>query len=246
MKSIRAAGLFTLMMVSVSPSAWAADLLFLQGNDNTLDSSGNGNNGSFIVTTAYAPGIVGDGFSLTGTNYVDVPAGSGLNIPSGKQITFIADVNPTSGFTGSERIIDKITPGVDDGYLIDINNDQIRVIMAGDHLLGTDTITTGVFTEVKVVYDGELATPTLSLYQNGVLQFDAVAGPFLDTSHDLRIGADQNGGHLFHGIIDQVEISSAIPVAVPEPSSPALISVGIVGVALCRRQRRPRLTMKRQ
>lgn len=221
--------LLVALLAFVSLPVSAGTIVSLQGNDNTFDSSGNNNNGSWVGTASYAPGVVGDAFNVSVNNYVVVSARPSLNIPPTSLITLSAYVDPTTT-PSSERIIDKITAGLGDGYLLDILGDHFRVIVGSSSVTGSFLVPANTFTLVTAVFDGTLATPTISLYANSVLDATASAGPWVDGTNDLRIGADSNGGNSFVGLIDQVSITSA-----PEPAAMPLLALGLAAMA-CRRR----------
>lgn len=220
------------LLAFMSVPAHAGTIVYLQGNDNTLDSSGNNNNGSWVGTPSYIPGVVGDAFNLTGGNYVVVPAGPSLSIPPDSIITLSAYVDPTS-FPSSERIIDSITAGGDDGYLLDIIDDNLRFIAGSTSLTGTYSIPVGTFTLVTAVFDGTLATPTLSIYENGTLDATETSGTWVESANDLRIGAASDGTSDFVGAIGQASITSSVP----EPAGVTLIALGLGFVTVIRAYR---------
>ncbi|HEX8073006.1 MAG TPA: LamG-like jellyroll fold domain-containing protein [Pyrinomonadaceae bacterium] len=167
-----------------------------------------GNNGAPQNGATFAPGFVGQAFSFDGVDdFVQVPDGPGLVITN--QITIGAWVKPLSA-TG--RIVDKITAGTNDGYLLDIGpNDQglpVPRFAAGNPIdlnCNAESIPLNAFTYVVATYDGSQA----KIYRNGVLACSQSAGNSIPANnHPLRIGADQNGGTPFNGLIDEVEIFS--------------------------------------
>ncbi len=229
----RLSRLFPVLLVC-APLTLHADLIaFLQGNDNTLDSSGNGNNGSWFGTAAYTPGVVGDAFQLNGLSYIIVPAAPSLSIPTNQIITLSAYIDPAIS-SETARIIDRIPVGTGNGYLLDLAGGNLRVIVGNTVLVGNDVIATGSFTLVTAVLNGTLATPTLSLYENGVLDVTTSSGAWFDNSAlPLLIGADQNGGNLFSGAIDQVSIT-----ATPEPATRGLLVIGLAALLISAYRRR--------
>jgi hypothetical protein len=226
----RLTGLLIALLAFLPLTAHATTIFFLQGNDNTLDSSPNGNNGAWVGTPSYAPAVVGDGFNLTGSNYVSVPAGAGLNIPPSTPIKLSAYVDPTNGLAlASERIIDKITAGGSDGYLLDIINDHFRVILGSTALTGTFLVPLNVFTQVSVIF----SNTTLSLFENGTLDVSTNVGSWVDGGSNLRIGADSNGQNTFVGVIDQASLATLSP----EPVSFVLLGLGLVALIPVYRRR---------
>jgi hypothetical protein len=216
-------------------SRWAAD-------GNALDSV-DSNNGTLINGVTFGTGQFGQAFSLNGTNqYVDIPDSNSLDITNA--LTISAWINPTT-VTSSRRIVDKITVGFTDGYLLDILGGSLRMI-AGSRLLSGGTVATNTFQNVAGVYDGQF----MRLYINGVQvasnDFGSIA-PIPTNNRSLKIGVDSTGnGNLFSGLIDEVNIfnralsASEIGqlalnpnnVSVPEPTSTlGLLALGTLGAA---------------
>ncbi len=216
-------------------SRWAAD-------GNALDSV-DSNNGTLINGVTFGTGQFGQAFSLNGTNqYVDIPDSNSLDITNA--LTISAWINPTT-VTSSRRIVDKITVGFTDGYLLDILGGSLRMI-AGSRLLSGGTVATNTFQNVAGVYDGQF----MRLYINGVQvasnDFGSIA-PIPTNNRSLKIGVDFTGnGNLFSGLIDEVNIfnralsASEIGqlalnpnnVSVPEPTSTlGLLALGTLGAA---------------
>jgi len=173
-----------------------------RGEGNLTDARG-GNNGTDPGGVAFATGAVGSGFNLTGvaSAYVQVPNAASLQVAG--PLTIEAWINPT---TVGGRIVDKITAGGGDGYLLDVVTNQLRFVIGSDSVLSgtTNTIAAAKLTHVAGVYDGT----TLSVYINGVRVANkatlVTAVPV--NSLPLRIGADSTGANRTTGIIDEPRI----------------------------------------
>jgi len=103
------------------------------------------------------------------------------------------------------RIVDKITAFGSDGYLLDVNDGQLRLYLGGDQISTTGAgLPAGIFTHVAGVYTGT----SIALYINGVLAAERPTPLTAITvnNHPVRIGADSNGGSLTVGIIDEPRI----------------------------------------
>ena len=177
-------------------SHWEAD-------GNAEDEEGI-NDGTLVGGATFAPGIDKQAFSLNGsTAYVEVPDAASLDISS--QITIAAWINPNS--SGTYRIVDKITAGFNNGYLLDVLGGKLRLIAASS-VTGNTTLSTGVFTWVAGTYDGS----NLKVYINGALDGTLAASGAIPTNNlTLRIGADSTGlngsaGNRFPGLIDEVQL----------------------------------------
>jgi hypothetical protein len=199
-----------------SPVGW------WKGEDNLLDSSGNNNNGlSGVLNGAtpvgFAPGEVGSAFALNGTSYVDVPNEPDLEITGPITMDAWIFANAPGG-----RIIEKITAGGSDGYLLDTSPDRLRIII-GDTALEADVpLPTGVWVHAAGTWDGA----TARLYMNGALVGSTAAGPLPSTAQDLRVGGDSNGQNRFDGLIDEAALYN---VALPQPQIQAIFAAGAQG-----------------
>jgi hypothetical protein len=176
-------------------SWWHAD-------DDFSDAFSN-NHGTPIGQVTFAAGRRNNGFALNGNpgSFVQVPDAPNLQVTTG--LTIDAWVNAT---VLSGRIVDKVTPFQEDGYLLDFVNDRLRMQVGGSAVV-TDPLTiAGTLTHVAGVYDGT----RIALFINGA----PVAGTTTTMTSapvnnlPVRIGADGGGGSLFTGIIDEPRIFS--------------------------------------
>jgi hypothetical protein len=168
------------------------------GDGNTRDIVG-GNKGAWHGTTAYAAGEVGRAFSFNGSSYVQVPSTASLSPTAA--ITLDAWI--TASGTPAGRIVDKITAGGADGYLLDVLGSKLRLIVDGQGLSGASTLQSGVTYHVAGTYDGS----TMTVYVNGVADGTRLfSGTIPTNSLPVRIGADSTGANTFTGWIDEVEI----------------------------------------
>lgn len=168
------------------------------GDNNALDMVG-GNNGSLLNGATYAPGKVGQAFRFNSPgDYVSVPDSSSLDITG--QITLDAWIYPTA--LGG-RIVDKITAGRTDGYLLDTYGGVVRLIVGNQGLSGTTALTPNTWTHVAGTYNGT----TMTVYVNGLpdgSRATSIAIPA--NSLPLRIGIASDGSSSFAGSIDEVEV----------------------------------------
>jgi hypothetical protein len=169
------------------------------GDDDYDDAVGS-NDGLTAGQVTFAPGIDHDGFNFNGMtgSFVEVPDDASL---SPTELTIDAWIN--AQVLGG-RIVDKITPGGNDGYLLDLVGDHLRVIADGNSITSASPIPAGMFVHVATVR----TRTSMKLYINGVLDADAEAGfaPLQANNHPFRIGADGSGGSLFMGVIDEPRI----------------------------------------
>lgn len=103
------------------------------------------------------------------------------------------------------RIIDRITAGGTDGYLLDVHAQALRMIV-GSRLLSSSVSLTSLttFTHVAGVFTGG-ANPVMRLYVDGdfVTEQSTGTGSIPSNSLPLRIGVNQAGGNVFSGQIDE-------------------------------------------
>ena len=168
-------------------SLWSAE-----GNAN---DSADGNHGSLVNGAGFASGMIGQGFNLNGNQYVQVPNAANLNISG--PITLVAWIkaNALGG-----RIIDKITAGASDGYLLDTYSSRLRLIVPGQSLSSLQFLPTNTFVHVAGVYDGSQLKVYINGAPDGTLSGGASPMTYIGP---LRIGADSQGSNRFNGIIDE-------------------------------------------
>ncbi|HVN74787.1 MAG TPA: LamG domain-containing protein [Thermoanaerobaculaceae bacterium] len=214
------------------------------GDGNTLDIVG-GDTGAWVGSPSYATGEVGQAFSFAGASYVQAPSTAALSPAAA--ITIDAWIN-TTATNATARIVDKITAGGGDGYLLDLLRGRVRLLIDGNSVTGATTLQPGVTYHVAGTYDGS----ALTVYVNGVSDgTQAFSGAIPTNSLPVRIGADSTGaGNLFRGWIDEVEIFSRAlslseiqaihdalgagkckPQPIPVSSRPVLLGLGLLVVA---------------
>jgi len=165
----------------------------------------------------YSPGKVGLAFDFGGDSYLYLPY-SYYPTMTGQQITIDAWIMPRAS---DGRIVDKITPGGSDGYLLDMSGGQVRFIVGSNWLAATVPLNT--WSHVAAVYDGT----NLKLYINGQFQGTADgSGTVPANSLNFTIGADTYGSTRFNGLIDELEIfdRALTPVEIA-----GIVSAGSVG-----------------
>jgi hypothetical protein len=168
------------------------------GDGTTADLAGS-NTGTWNGAAAYTAGEVGLAFSFGGASWVQAPSTAALSPTAA--LTIDAWIAPQA--TTSSRIVDKITAGGQDGYLLDVLNNSLRLIIGGQALQGATTLQPGVTYHVAGTFDGA----TLTVYVNGAVDGSAGAiGTLPANALPLRIGADQTGANTFNGWIDEVEV----------------------------------------
>jgi hypothetical protein len=194
-------------------SWWKADGDFADAIGSITGTSAGGVN--------FVAGVLGQAFSLDGTasSYVQMPDNAALRFTG--PLTIDAWINPT---TAAGRIVDKITTGLADGYLLDLLGGQLRMLAGADSLSSGILIPTGTFSHVTGVFTGT----AFNLYLNGVLIANKTALVTAIPSNLLpfRIGADSAGNVRFTGSIDETRLfgralSATEVQALHQPGSPA-------------------------
>ena len=108
----------------------------------------------------FEPGFDGDAFALDGGRYVQVPDDVGLRLSAA--LTIEAWVY---AYAHGGRIVDKITAGGTDGYLLDTHTSKLRLLLGPQALYTTMTLPTGQWLHVAGTFDGA----TARVFVDGVL-----------------------------------------------------------------------------
>lgn len=149
-------------------------------------------------------------------SYVDgIAAGHALDASAGAFVEVNDDAfNVTGALTLSAfvkgaspdgRIIDRITPGGVDGYLLDVFGGHLRMIIGSRTVVSTAALSSpSTYTHVVGVFTGG-TSPAIRLYVDGLRVDEATveSGAIPSNSLALRIGADQSGNNRFSGQIDE-------------------------------------------
>jgi concanavalin A-like lectin/glucanase superfamily protein len=166
--------------------------------DRVAGHAGTSGTQGGATAVMFGPGKVAGAFDLEGTSYVQIPNAPSFQITAAITIEAWILANALGG-----RIVDKITAGGADGYLLDTYANKLRLIVGSTHLSTASSLPTGAWVHVAGTWDGT----TGRLFVNGsVAGSAAIAGPLPTTSLPLRIGADSNGENRFSGKIDEVAL----------------------------------------
>lgn len=169
---------------------------------NAEDISGN-NDGTELGGVTHPPGKVGNAFGLDGVDdQVEVPENPDHSLDL-NTLTIDAWINRSS--TADARIVDKITAGGADGYLLDIVNNRLRLIIGGANVVGETPIETGTYTLVAGTFDGT----NLRVYVNGTLDGTTTVESTTTPANDLPLHIGTNStadGNFFAGVIDELEL----------------------------------------
>lgn len=178
-----------------------------RGEDNANDAVG-GRHGSWTGGAAtYAPGKSGKAFAVntaTGGGYVSVPHDATLAVTVPFTISVWVNAEEQSF-----RAVDKLTNGVNDGYLLDLNGvggSRFPRLIAGEAYVQSPTsVSANAWHHLVAV--GE-STTSKRLYVDGVeaIHFTPERnGPFAPDV-TLRFGASSDGQNRYRGLVDEVAI----------------------------------------
>ncbi len=191
-------------------SWWAGD-----GNANDI---ADGNNGTLMGGATFAPGQVGQAFSLDGIDdFVDLGNASNLHVSAGD---FTVDAWVLfNAVTSDQSIVDKMANVNGDGWrlILQVDTDAFWFCFGAggngcEPFLDTTVLSktqpvTGVWYHVAAVK----SSTAFSIYVNGNLEDTKSLGSFVDTnSASLRIGQTGPNVHgytaFLNGLVDEVEI----------------------------------------
>jgi len=157
------------------------------------------------ATPSFVAGIAsGQALDVAGGSIVEAndPA---LNVTSALTLSAFIKADSPNG-----RIIDRVSVGGVDGFLLDALSGNIRLIVGSQWLTSTSAYPSpGAFTHVAAVFTGG-SNPEIRLFVDGNLVEHAsvTAGDIPSNNLTLRIGADRNGANKFSGQIDEPMVFS--------------------------------------
>jgi hypothetical protein len=244
------ATMFCFGLFSVPESSHAAIISVYEFNNTTTDSvRGAAGVGTFVGTTSYVPGMIGNGMAFNGSSYLVAPVvGGGLSALS---ISAWVKFNSNTSWATIVKNWGESSTGA---FHLGLDN-------ATGNISDSSTITTGQWYHVVTTFNGSANRHIL--YVNGVSKASVSASGTLTTlGTKMSMGAKLNDsqssaatintGYL-NGVLDDVSFydealsSSQITTlynnglsgigAVPEPSALSLLAVGLGGLASLRRRR---------
>lgn len=208
-------------------SYWPAD-----GDTNDIVGP---NNGSFVAPSGFDPGYVGQAFAMNG-GYINIPDSPSLSLTGPFTLTAMIKINRNDI---QQAIIEKYDQPGTNGYILRISGGKIAAYIcdptlfgANHGIIGSTTVSVGVWHSVAAVYDGS----TLKVYLDGVLD-GTVATTVIPTDgpSSLKIGARGDDANVrLGGLMDGVRIynralsASEIPPGDGPPSNVHNIADGDV------------------
>ena len=109
------------MTVSLTVNAPPAPLRgWWQFENNVLDSSTFGNNGSAVGSPTYAAGVAGQAISLNGSQNASVPDANSLDLTTG--MTLSTWIRPSVTVNTTADVIKKATNSGTNGYELSLSN----------------------------------------------------------------------------------------------------------------------------
>jgi hypothetical protein len=162
------------------------------------DSSGNGNNGSFVGNPQWAEGVNGGALQFDGSSCVD--CGNTTKLETTGPLTVACWVNPAA--LGGDRGL----AGRDGSYAMKASGTTLRFTTSGilDHTSVNSILKTGTWQHVAVTFNPGKANG-LIFYINGVETDRMTASAIHVGTGPFRIGSNQ-WSETFTGLIDEVRV----------------------------------------
>ena len=236
-----------LMGLCLITSVKADQVMHLRGDGTSLDSTGNGHDGSLINGTSYAVGKLGQAFSFDGVNdHITVNASGDLE-PS-PEISVAMWIKATAG--GGIKLLMDSSHGSSNGnfgWAIQMTNAGAVGLAYGNGssfpaIDSTTIIGDGTFHHFATTLDGT----DMRIYVDGVLEAtSSYSGTPMGTGQQIRLGRHFSLNRQYNGLLDDVRIynhalsgSEVLGLtSVPEPGALSLLVLAAAGMVARRRRR---------
>ncbi|MFH1716540.1 MAG: LamG domain-containing protein, partial [Planctomycetota bacterium] len=202
--------LLTSLAAAADPDL-AAYWKFDEGSGTTaFDSSGNGNDGTFVGAPQWVAGKFGGALEFNGDDYVNCGNGSSLQIRDQITITFWFQVqafqNTWEGFLAKGDDSYRASRGGGTGNATHMGISGTSTGGGNGWFNGTVIVTGGDWHHFAATYDGTAG----KIYIDGALDVTSPGtGQINNSSYDLYIGENsQATGRFLHGLLDEVRIYS--------------------------------------
>ncbi len=211
------------LVLSIAGSA-SADLMahwkFDEGSGNVAhDTSGNGNDGTFIGDPQWVTGKIGGALEFDGTSeYIEIPFSDSLRVINQGDFTLTAWFRPDEIPTEYKAVLqqgDDATGGPGRTWLFVHQSNEIRSSLGGSPTGSGVGIEGGTWYHGAVVVTEGGSTDTVQLYVNG----EPAGAPRQDSMEDSEgvfyIGCHKALGNIWDGLLDDVRIYNKA-LTVPE------------------------------
>ncbi len=176
---------------------------FWRGENDTKDELGV-SNGAWVGTPRYVAGVSGKAFALNDTSgFVNVPHTANVSLSIPYSISVWVSFSQTD-----LRVVDKLTNGVNDGYLLDVSSSYARLISGSGYSTTSNgsPLTANAWHHLVAVV---AAANDRSIYVDGAListATNASTPPATLPGIALRFGANSEDTARFPGAVDEVAL----------------------------------------
>jgi uncharacterized delta-60 repeat protein len=197
-----------LNLAGYSFSVWDGLVAFYPFNGNSIDATGNGNNGTVVGATLTADrfGEASNAYSFDGiSSEIDVPDTSGFDQ---NQHSISVWLNAATLSPQGRVRSDVIEKGATQQWAmqLELSGNIGNEVTTSSGLFDFDSsnaVVTGAWFQVVLVWDGAID----STYINGVYDSSlATIGSLVQGTDPMRMGGDQSSGQFFEGGLDDVRI----------------------------------------
>ena len=186
-------------------------VLWLAGDGDAKDSSGNGNNGTLSNGAGFGVGKVGQSLTFDGLsdlasvphNQITVPHNENQNV--GNQLTIEGWIKPATN-NNSCSLLQKRTNSNVGGYVLEVVNSQtigFYIFVGGTFhaLIPANSVTAGVWQHIAATYDGAF----MRIYVNGIeIANQAQTGAIDSVTAPIIIGRNIVVNSPYQGGIDEL------------------------------------------